>query len=129
PAFARVLDHFGNIRAAVDAEGGAVVKNMGDAVLAVFQSPAAALRAMRSAQHALAHPDTGEALGLRVGMHSGHCIAVTLNERLDYFGTTMNLAARLTALSDGSDIVATQPVLDDPEVREMVGDRVEPITA
>jgi class 3 adenylate cyclase len=128
PAFARVLDHFTVIRGAVAAEGGAVVKTMGDGVLAVFQSPAAALRAMRSAQRELASGVLSELLGLRVGMHSGPCIAVTLNDRLDYFGTTMNLAARLTALSDGSDIVLTQPVFDDPEVRLLIR-RGEPLAA
>jgi class 3 adenylate cyclase len=115
PAFGRVLDHFAVIRAEVEWAGGAVVKTMGDAVLAVFQSPASAVGAMQKAQCSL--QDAG--LSLKVGIHSGPCIAVTLNGRLDYFGTTMNLGARLAGLSDGSDILVTQGVLDDPEVQAM----------
>jgi class 3 adenylate cyclase len=65
---------------------------------------------------------------LKVGIHSGPCIAVTLNERLDYFGTTMNLSARLAGLSDGSDIVVTQNILDDLEV-SAAGRKAEPIFA
>jgi class 3 adenylate cyclase len=54
---------------------------------------------------------------LRVGIHTGPCIAVTLNERLDYFGSTVNLAARLEGLSTGDDIVVSDAVEADPEVR------------
>jgi class 3 adenylate cyclase len=53
-------------------------------------------------------------------MHSGPCIAVTLNDRLDYFGSTVNLAARLEALSTGNDVVISRAVYDDTEVRELV---------
>jgi class 3 adenylate cyclase len=124
PAFGRVLDHFAVIRVEVERAGGAVVKTMGDAVLAVFQSPRAAIDAMLQAQQLLR--DAG--LMLKVGIHSGPCIAVTLNERLDYFGTTMNLSARLAGLSDGSDIVVTQNILDDLEV-SAAGRKAEPIFA
>lgn len=124
PAFGRVLDHFAVIREEVEQAGGAVVKTMGDAVLAVFQSPAATIGAMQNAQRRL-----GEAgLQLKVGIHSGPCIAVTLNQRLDYFGTTMNLGARLAGLSDGSDIVVTQNVLEDLEVAQTALD-VQPVVA
>jgi class 3 adenylate cyclase len=126
PAFGRVLDHFAVIREAVDSAGGAVVKTMGDAVLAVFTSPAAALQAMQSAQRELASSD----LQLKVGIHSGPCIAVTLNERLDYFGTTLNLAARLAGLSNGFDIVISEGVATDGEVANLLtGLQVEPVVA
>jgi len=49
-------------------------------------------------------------------MHSGPCIAITQNERLDYFGSTVNVAARLVDLSSGSDVVVSEAVLEDPEV-------------
>jgi class 3 adenylate cyclase len=57
PAFGRVLSHFDTVRAAALKEGGAIVKTMGDAVMAVFTDPAAAFRAMRKAQAALSAPD------------------------------------------------------------------------
>jgi class 3 adenylate cyclase len=116
-AFGRVLSHFDVLREEIAAEEGAVVKTIGDAVMAVFLRPAAALRAMISAQHRLASPPAGVLpLTLKAGLHTGPCIAVTLNDRLDYFGSTVNLAARLEALSSGGDVVISAVVHDDPEV-------------
>src|SRR3546814_17339949 len=48
--------------------------------------------------------------------HRGPCIAVTLNDRLDYFGSTVNLAARLQGQSRGGDIVLSRDMLGDPGV-------------
>ncbi|HET8632269.1 MAG TPA: adenylate/guanylate cyclase domain-containing protein, partial [Thermomicrobiales bacterium] len=122
PAFGLVLDHFDVLRGAVAAEGGAVVKTIGDAVMAVFRHPAAALRAALAAQRALAAPaGAARPLVLKVGVHYGPCIAVTLNDRLDYFGSTVNIAARLEALSTGADVVISAAVRDDPEVAALLG--------
>lgn len=121
PAFGRVMNHFDVLRAAIDAEGGAIVKTIGDAVMAVFHRPVAALRAMLQAQQVLAAPPAGMLpLRLKVGMHTGACIAVTLNERLDYFGSTINIAARLEGLSSGEDVIITNNVRADPEIDELL---------
>ena len=97
------------------------MKTIGDAVMAVFREPAAALKAMIDAQSSLAAPPDGSApLILKAGIHAGPCIAVTLNDRLDYFGSTVNTAARLEGLSTGDDVVISQAVYEDPEVREMI---------
>ena len=118
-AFGTVLGHFDVVKAAIAAEGGAVVKTIGDAVMAVFTRPAPALRAMLAAQRALAAPADGtRPLALKAGIHYGPCIAVTQNDRLDYFGSTINIAARLETQSSGADIVISTPVHDDPEVEE-----------
>jgi class 3 adenylate cyclase len=123
PAFGLVMSHFDVLRAAINAEGGAIVKTIGDAVMAVFQRPAPALRAMLNAQSMLseAAADAGErALKLRAGIHFGGCIAVTLNDRLDYFGSTVNLAARLEGFSSGGDVIISDVVRADPEVMELL---------
>jgi adenylate cyclase len=120
-AFARVMNHFDVLKKAIADEDGALVKTIGDAVMAVFREPEAALRAMLKAQEILGSPPDGSMpLTLKAGMHSGPCIAVTLNDRLDYFGSTVNLAARLEALSTGNDVVISRAVYDDTEVRELV---------
>jgi class 3 adenylate cyclase len=121
PAFGRVLGHFDMIKAAVADEGGGIVKTMGDAVMASFTHPAGALRAMRRAQAALAAPEaTRTPFALKCSIHQGPCLAINQNERLDYFGTTVNVTARLCALSTGSDIVVTAQILRDPEVAALV---------
>jgi class 3 adenylate cyclase len=117
PAFARVLDHFTVLRTAVDGEDGAVVKTIGDAIMAVFRRPAQGLRATLAAQERLAEsPSGGSPLYLKAGLHHGPCIAVTMNDRLDYFGSTVNLAARLDRFSTGNDVIISDAVRNDPEV-------------
>jgi adenylate cyclase len=128
-AFGRVMSHFDVLKEAIAAEDGALVKTIGDAVMAVFRRPAAALRAMLQAQEKLAQPQDGMLpLTLKAGLHIGPCIAVTLNDRLDYFGSTVNLAARLEAQSTGDDIVISTAVYSDPEVRELLGNSENALT-
>jgi len=131
PAFGRVLTHFEILKAAVAAEQGGVVKTMGDAIMAAFPRPVAALRAVVRAQHWLASPrdfpvpegitlppSSLQPLALKAGIHSGPCLAINQNERLDYFGSTVNIAARLCGICTGSDIVLSDAVHRDAEVRE-----------
>ena len=122
-AFGRVMNHFDILKQAITEEDGALVKTIGDAVMAVFRQPAAAVRSMLHVQQALASPADGMMpLTLKAGMHTGPCIAVTLNDRLDYFGSTVNLAARLEAQSTGGDVVISASVYSDPGVRELLDD-------
>jgi len=122
-AFGAVMSHFDVLRDAIAAEGGSIVKTIGDAVMAAFPRPAPALRAIIAAQSALASPSEGaRPLKLKAGIHAGPCIAVTLNERLDYFGSNVNIAARLEPLSTGEDCVISSDVRRDPEVAELLED-------
>jgi class 3 adenylate cyclase len=78
---------------------------------------------MLHAQQRFASPPDGtQALSLKAGIHTGPCIAVTLNDRLDYFGSTVNLAARLEGQSTGRDIVLSNIVYSDPAVRQFLSD-------
>jgi class 3 adenylate cyclase len=121
PAFGSVMNHFDILRQMIADEEGALVKTIGDAVMAVFRRPAGALRAILRAQKRLANPPAGmRPLKLKVGIHSGPSIAVTLNDRLDYFGCTVNMAARLEGLSTGEDVVISSTVRADPEVAELL---------
>jgi class 3 adenylate cyclase len=118
-AFGHVMSHFDVLREAIVEEDGALVKTIGDSVMAVFRRPLAALRAILKAQERLAAGATGaSSLVLKAGIHHGPCIAVTLNDRLDYFGSTVNIASRVQNLSVGGDVVITSAVYDDPEVQQ-----------
>lgn len=122
PAFGAVMSHFDVLKHLIDANRGAIVKTIGDAVMAVFRDPADGVRAALEAQHALAEPNTAPTrpLALKAALHTGPCIAVTLNGRLDYFGSTVNIAARLAALSTGADVVLSAHTADDPSVRAWI---------
>ena len=117
-AFDLVRAHFRVLNEIVAAEAGAVVKTIGDAVMATFPTPdravAAALR-MREAMTRLNGVHDGEDLLLKIGIHEGPCLAVVLNDRQDYFGQTVNIAARVQALADSRTILATGPVIDHPQ--------------
>jgi class 3 adenylate cyclase len=122
-AFDLVRAHFNVLNEIVASEAGAVVKTIGDAVMATFPTPdralAAALR-MREAMRKLNDERGGEDLLLKIGIHEGPCIAVTLNERQDYFGTTVNIAARVQHLATSSEIFATAPVVDNPGASDVL---------
>ncbi len=127
-AYGLVRDHFALLAGIVRNHDGAVVKTIGDAVMAAFAEPADALRAALEVQDSVAafnreHAGTaggGEAIAIKLGLHAGPCIAVTLNDRLDYFGSTVNLAARLQGQSLGGDIVLSRALAEDPGVVPLV---------
>jgi len=54
---------------------------------------------------------------------------VALNQRLDYFGSTVNAASRLVELSDGSEVVLSTVVRQDPEVAALLADPVNGLRA
>ena len=124
-AFDLVRSHFGALLQAVSAEGGAVVKTIGDAVMATFPTPDRALRAamrMREAMREINQTRGGEDLALNIGLHSGPCLAVMLDDRQDYFGQTVNIASRVNELADPTAILATKPVIESSEVARMMSD-------
>ncbi|MBX0328710.1 adenylate/guanylate cyclase domain-containing protein [Oscillochloris sp. ZM17-4] len=128
-AYHLVRLHFDELFRVADACGGLMVKTIGDAVMAAFQMPAEALRAAMAMQEAIialngrASLEGDERLILKVGLHSGPCLSVTLNDRPDYFGGTVNIAARVQGLSTGGDIVLTEAVREDAEARALLGGR------
>jgi class 3 adenylate cyclase len=128
-AFGLVMDHFDILRNAISAQEGSIVKTIGDSVMAVFPRPVAALRAMLQVQQSLATPvGSRMALRLKAGIHVGPCIAVTLNDRLDYFGSTVNAAARLEGLSSGADVIISGDVRADPEVTALLDGAADTLT-
>jgi len=116
-AFDLVREHFRTLNEIVAAEGGAVVKTIGDAVMATFLTPDHALAAalsMREAMRKLNDTHGREDLLLKIGIHEGPCLAVNLNERQDYFGQTVNIASRVQGLAQTRSILATAAVIDNP---------------
>lgn len=115
-AYDLVRSHFDVLHGIVAAEAGAIVKTIGDAVMATFPTPdravAAALR-MRGAMDDLNAGRPNPDLILKIGIHEGPCLAVTLNDRQDYFGQTVNIASRVQGLAFSSSIFATGRVIED----------------
>jgi class 3 adenylate cyclase len=122
-AFDLVRQHFGHLRESIVRNSGALVKTIGDAVMASFVDPLDALRAaleMRSRIAAFNAEAGGDQVVLKIGLHAGACLAVTLNDRLDYFGQTVNIAARVQGMAGPDEIVVTDDVLSIPGAMALV---------
>jgi class 3 adenylate cyclase len=122
-AFDLVRAHFHALLEIISSEKGAVVKTIGDAVMATFVRPEHAIVAglrMRAAMDKLNKERDSNDLVVKIGIHEGPCLAVMLNERQDYFGQTVNIAARVQSLSTSQEIHITGPVIDAPAVAEIL---------
>ncbi|MGO6725184.1 adenylate/guanylate cyclase domain-containing protein [Rhizobium ruizarguesonis] len=122
-AFDLVRAHFRILNEIVATEAGAVVKTIGDAVMATFPSPdravAAALR-MRDAMLRLNAERGSEDLLLKIGIHEGPCLAVSMNDRQDYFGQTVNIASRVQGLAEPQVILTTEAIVGNAQVSEIL---------
>ena len=129
-AYHLVREHFDLVFAAIDQSEGAVVKTIGDGIMAVFVAGERALRAALAAHQSLDglnrhHVLSGDRrLALKIGIHSGPSIVVTLNEHLDYFGTTVNVAARVSNLARGTETVFTEAIYAEAGVQDIAASRV-----
>ena len=97
-AYRLVRDHFAFLSERVTRHHGFIVKTVGDAVMAAFNDPADAVRAVLSIQDEVANFNRGRndsGIVLKLGLHLGSCIAVTAGGALDYFGSAVDTASRL----------------------------------
>jgi class 3 adenylate cyclase len=125
PAFERVLEHFDVLRRSVDQHAGAQIKTIGDAIMAAFLDPAQGVAAGLDILRGMAQLNQSRSdypLRLKLGLHHGPAIAVTLNERLDYFGTTINMASRLEGQAQGDDLIISEDVMQQPAVQRVLGE-------
>ncbi|HEY5040308.1 MAG TPA: adenylate/guanylate cyclase domain-containing protein, partial [bacterium] len=132
-AFSLVQQHFERLTKSIQSNQGAVVKTIGDAVMASFDKPANAVMAAASMLKEIEEFNIEQGsteIILKIGIHRGTSIAVTLNDRLDYFGGTVNIAARVQGLAGAEEIYLTKNVYQTPGVKELLEDfYVTPETA
>jgi class 3 adenylate cyclase len=120
-AYGLVREHFQLLRDIIASRGGSMVKTIGDAVMASFAEPTPALEAAAAMTREVRKVGRdGADLRLKVGLHTGPCIAVELNERLDYFGQTVNIAARVQGVAQANEIAITEPVYTAPGAQEVI---------
>ncbi len=122
-AYAVVREHYAIIGQAVRRHDGCIVKTIGDAVMGAFNDPGDAFRCGVQLQHdfdAFNNVSGREPVVIKLGFHMGRCISVTLNDRLDYYGSAANLAARLESQSQGGDMVLSLAFANDPAVAALL---------
>jgi class 3 adenylate cyclase len=111
-AFAKVHQHFQELFAEVRARGGVVVKTIGDAVMASFPVPGDAVAAAVAIQEKFPSNREDTSIRLRISVHCGLVIAVRLNTGIDYFGSTVNLAAKIQSCAQGGEIALSDTVFN-----------------
>lgn len=121
-AFMVIRQQFEVLEQVVRNEGGALVKTLGEGVLAAFSESASGARAALALAGALRQVETTRSLDLRVGLHRGPAMAATINDHLDYFGTTVNQALTLPYLGGADEIIMTADVAGDPAVARALRD-------
>jgi len=122
-AYALVREHYGVLNTAILNQHGAIVKTIGDAIMANFNQPVDAvgaglemLRGIRGLNQSSQHGG----LILKIGIHKGAAISVTLNNRIDYFGSTVNIASRVQGSAGGDEIFLTEEIYSSPGVVELL---------
>jgi class 3 adenylate cyclase len=124
-AYFLVRQHFEILNAIIRERSGTIIKTIGDAVMAGFERPQDAVRAAIAMIEELSrfNRTASRPLGLKVGVHRGRAIAVTLNDRIDYFGQDVNIAARVQGLADVNEVCISATVMEAPGVGDIVTSR------
>jgi len=108
-AFVAVQDHYGIIETIIKNHSGVVVKFIGDAVMAAFTDASLAFKANHEIHQAF--KNNKDSLVLRTSFHIGQILCVNMNVGLDYFGQTVNTAAKLQGWADGFETAVSEQTL------------------
>ena len=123
-AYSLVQEHFQILTRAVQQEGGAIIKTIGDAIMATFPTPREGIRAAIAMMEGIDkfnhRLDLHLNLGLKIGLHTGGVLVVNLDERLDYFGQNVNIAARVQGLANSGEIWITEPVYEEEAIAPLL---------
>lgn len=125
-AYNHVQDHFELLKKSTKKHAGAIIKTIGDAIMASFAHPKdgveAAIEMIGNVQEMNQQAQVNHDFAIKVGLHSGTALAVTANNLLDYFGQTVNLAARVQGLAEGSELWMTDVIHQNPEVQKILSE-------
>ena len=61
-----------------------------------------------------------ERIEIKIGLHTGPALVVTLNNRLDYFGSTVNVASRIQNTALPNEIVISKELFKDKHIKRSI---------
>ncbi len=117
--------HDDTLRKLVERGGGEIVNSTGDGFFAAFESARAGVDCAISIQRALLdhRASTGFAISVRIGLHTAEA-----NRRgTDYSGKGVHVAARVAALAQGGEILATADTLTQAGNTKASATRITPV--
>lgn len=118
-----LYDHFRRLEERVRGDGGAVVKTVGEGVLAVFTEPVAAVRVALDLPALLPPGEAGQALRPQAAVHRGAAVVATVGDHLDYLGGTVTQALQWVAQAQSGELVLSPVVAADPQVAALLAKR------
>ena len=109
----------------VSQNGGAVVKTVEEGIIATFSESRAAVAAAIDIQRGLRQRQDDHPLAMRAAIHRGPAMVTTLNDRLDYFGSTVHITHRLLELASAGDLMVTDAVAGSREISQLLDEAME----
>lgn len=106
PAFGKIRTRLLQVDQTIRSHGGAIVKIVGDGILATFQNSESALEAITALL-----TSANETLPLRMALHRSSALVTTLNDRLDYFGEALHLLRTMLHMAEANEIILTASCL------------------
>ncbi|WP_187759704.1 adenylate/guanylate cyclase domain-containing protein [Thiospirochaeta perfilievii] len=131
-AYRLIREHFDILFKIIIDHGGIVIKTIGDAVMASFKTPrdsiSAAIQIRRSLKEYDTKIESEKEILVKMGLHKGSTIMVTLNKSLDYFGQTVNIAARIQGEAKNNQIIISENMFKDQEVKSILKSSIKTLT-
>jgi class 3 adenylate cyclase len=133
-AYNLIQEHFKVLTESVNKYSGAIIKTMGDAIMATFSEPDDGMKAALDMMTSIRRlkETHGRELGLKVGIHEGPALAINNNGSLDYFGRNVNIAARIQGLAEAGEICFSDSLFEKASIKDILTDnnyRVETFIA
>ncbi len=107
-AFKAVQEHYKEVADIITSHKGVVIKYIGDAIMAAFLDPGDALQTSIKIHEAFSEKRKDSPIKLRVSFHQGPVLCANMNVGLDYFGNTVNQAAKIQKWAGSYEIAITE---------------------
>lgn len=116
--FQRIRERLAQIRHAIEIEGGHVVRELDNQVLAAFSQTAKALKVAVGIADRPGHAEGGvDEIPVRAALHRGTAMAMSIDGRTDYVGRAVSATLALLDRPSGRNIVLSSELQNDPEVQ------------
>ena len=123
PAFGKIRNGLLKMEEAIRLAGGAVIKIVGEGIVATFGNSVSAVTAASS----ILRSSKSDSLPQRLALHRGSAMVTTINDRLDYFGETLHMTRMMLQAASAGEFLITTRMLQQDDVATAI--QTEGLTA